>query len=193
MRSVLTLSIVAILATGCTGDTSRARSTPYPITPPAASAEKVPPEAEIYAAVVRHLVTGKDNFGRGRFSYKVVYVLNGPSRGAGRPRGDVFGSPARPFDAAVLAGITEELTGGLPPVHFVGEGKEALRTGKRLGEVRNDDVLIALGPIERKRGRVNVANTLWCGGKCSQWLTYSLSKRNGQWVARATVGPVVAS
>lgn len=193
-RLVLVLAIVAMVVSGCTRDAAApSRSAPSPSTSTETVNQETPAEAEIYAAVIRHLVTKDHTFGRGKFSYKVVYILDGPTKGAGRPRGDLFGSPPGPFDADVVAGIGEELAGDLPLLRFVDEGKEALRSGKRLGEVRNDGVLMALGPIERKNDRVQVPNTFWCGGKCSQWLTFVLAERNGRWVIKRTTGPVVMS
>ena len=193
MKPVLLLTIVAIVAGGCTGDTAPMRSAPSPSATAEEATHETPVEAKIYAAVIRHLVTEDDNFGKGRFSYKVIYVLDGPKNDAGRPRGDVFASPPRPFAVDVAAGIDEELSGDLPQLRFVGDGTEALRRGARLGEVRDAGALIVLGPIERKKERLQVPNTFWCGGKCSQWLTFVLSEKNGRWVVRGTAGPVVMS
>ena len=81
----------------------------------------------------------------------------------------------------------------LPPLRFVDDGTEALRRPDRPGLVKNGGVLISLGAIEPRKGRVHVANTLWCGGKRSQWQTYVLSQRSGRWAVIGNSGPVVAS
>lgn len=193
MRLVLLLTIVAIVASGCTGDTAPLRSAPSRPAPNEETRGETPVDAEIYAAVIRHLVNEDHTFGRGRFSYKVIYVLDGLRNDAGRPRGDVFASPPRPFAVDVVAGINEELSGDLRTLRFVGDGTEALRRGTRLGEVREGGALIVLGPIDRMKERVEVPNTFWCGGKCSQWLTFVLSERTGRWAVRGTSGPVTMS
>jgi hypothetical protein len=54
-------------------------------------------------------------------------------------------------------------------------------------------VIITLGPIARRKGRVHVANGLWCGGVCGQWLTYVLREFEGQWSITGTTGPYAIS
>ena len=193
MRPALLLTTVALVASGCTGDTAPVPTAPSPAATTEEATHETPKEAQIYAAVIRHLVSNDHTFGRGRFSYKVIFVLDGPRNDAGRPRGDVFAGSPRPFPADVVAGIHEDLSGDSPPLRFVGDGSDALRGGKRLGEVKQGGALIVLGPIGRKKGRVEVPNTFWCGGKCSQWLTFVVSERNGQWVVKGTTGRVTMS
>ena len=194
MSTVVALTIVA---GACTSEVPPSPAASQPAPSSSTSTETVkretPAEAEIYAAVIRHLVSKDHTFGRGRFSYKVIFVLDGPRNDAGRARGDVFASSSRPFSADVVAGIEEEVSGELPPLRFVGDGSDALRGGKRLGEVKQSGALIVLGPIGRKKGRVEVPNTFWCGGKCSQWLTFVVSERNGRWVVKGTTGRVTMS
>lgn len=193
MRAPLLLISCILVASACTDEARRATSSRLSPSPATEGTAVTPAQAEIYGAVIRHLVIQDDNFGRGDVDSKVVYVMDGPKHDAGRPRGDVFARPNRPFTADVRAAIQEDLSGDLPPLRFVRDGTEALSGAPRLGELRNGGVLIVLGPIERIERRVQVSNTFWCGGKCSQWLTYVLRERNGQWTVTGTTGPVVGS
>jgi hypothetical protein len=61
------------------------------------------------------------------------------------------------------------------------------------GGVKKGDVIITLGPIERKKGRVHVANGLWCGRVCGHWLTYVLREFEGRWSITGTTGLVSIS
>jgi hypothetical protein len=62
-----------------------------------------------------------------------------------------------------------------------------------MGGVKNDGVIISLGPIERKKGRVHVATGLWCNSTCGQWLTYVLKQRDENWRITGTTGPYAIS
>jgi hypothetical protein len=144
-------------------------------------------DAEIYAAVIRRLVT-KDLT---RGTSPDVYVVNGAVTGAARPRSEnIMRSPDRSFPAEITDGLRHELA-DLPSVRLLADPRRLLEGpgGRRM---RDDDVIIVLGSIERKNRRALVPNGLWCN-KCSQWLTYVLREVEGRWKITGTRGPHIMS
>lgn len=189
MKNVLsTLFVVTMLATGCANEPA-ARST---TATPGTSTSEAKGQIEIYSAVIRRLVTKDHTFGRAPSPFNYVYVVNGPIKDAGDPLGDHFGPASRPFPSKIVDGIKEELQ-DLPPVRFVIDANDLRRGKEGAGGVKNDGVIISLGPIERKKGRVHVSNGLWCGGTCGQWLTYVLAEDEGRWKITGTTGPYAIS
>jgi hypothetical protein len=146
---------------------------------------------EIYAAVIRRLVTKDHTFGRASSPFDHVYVLDGPLPGGDWPRNDAVRSDKQ-FSMAVRKALEVELS-GLPPIDFISDPDTA-RLGKDLmGGVKKDGVILTVGPILGRGHNVKVANSLWCGGLCGQWLTYRLKFRGGDWRVTGTVGPMSIS
>ena len=193
MRTLLSALLAAAIAVA-----SCANQPEQPSTRPSPSVEAATPTedvgAEIYAAVIRRLVTKDHTFGQGESPFKHVYVINGPIPDAGDPEtvGDAFGPASEPFSSEVIAGIEEELK-DLPPVTFIADGNDVRHGERGMGGVKNDGVIISLGPLERNEGRIHVSNRLWCGGLCAQWLTYVLAEDDGRWKITGTTGPVSIS
>jgi hypothetical protein len=110
MRTLLSALLAAAIAVA-----SCANQPEQPSTRPSPSVEAATPTedvgAEIYAAVIRRLVTKDHTFGQGESPFKHVYVINGPIPDAGDPEtvGDAFGPASEPFSSEVIAGIEEEL------------------------------------------------------------------------------------
>lgn len=160
------------------------------------SAGQLPRETSVYAAVIRQLVTKDDTFGGADPGFKVVYVMDGVVRGAGDVDGNVDESdPAKPFSDDVKAGLRTAL-GDLPPIEFVSERSSVVvgtNSGKAPGHVKNEGVLISLGPIEGSGTKAEVGNSLWISGLAGQWQTYVLEARDGAWKVAGTTGPVAIS
>ena len=197
-KTLLCLVVTAVLVTGCTGrsiDEMRGRG------PVAAggtsssatrSARTINEQADIYAAVIRRLVTRDHTFGEGTSPFGHVYVLDGPVPGAGKPTNVTLIDPPRTFERATIAGIRDRLM-DLPPITFI-PGPHRVRKGKDgLGGVKNEGVIISLGPIERSGANVEVPNALWCGGLCGQWLTYVLREHDEGWKVTGTTGTYAIS
>lgn len=187
------LSAVVILAGACTSERAHQadRSSPPPQTQ--TTDEKPPSRVEIYAAVIRRLVTRDHTFGRGPSPFEHVYVVNGAITDVGDPQaGDPFGPAPEPFPSAVVEGIKEQLQ-TLPRVRFIIDGNRVRRGKQGMGGVKNDGVIISLGPIERKNRFVQVSNRLWCSGDCGQWLTYVLRQSESRWRITGTTGPYAIS
>ena len=146
---------------------------------------------EIYAGVIRRLVTKDHTFGGSSSPFEHVYVVDGAVEDAGNPmEGD--GEPGAPFSDEVKGGLKEEL-GGLPPIDFVSD-PDSVRLGTdKMEGVKNEGVIITLSPIARDGDRVEVPNSLWCGGLCGQWLTYVVELKGDGWEVTGTTGPSAIS
>ncbi len=119
------LVLVALLAAGCHGgptesDAGGGKS------PETTDDEKR--MIDVYAAIIRQLVTKDHTFGSGPSPFERVYVLDGVAADSDAVRSQA----AEPFSPAVRAGILEKLR-DLPPVEFVSDPgsvvsrREALR------------------------------------------------------------------
>lgn len=184
-----------IIAGACTADRSSPQSD-RPSSPAEAQAadDEATAQVKIYAAVIRRLITRDHTFGKGRAPFDYVYVVNGPVGDAGHPSGGGLFRPApESFRPAVIDGIRQRLQ-DLPPVRFINDG-DAVRDGRKGlgGGVKNDGVIISLGPIEHKNGVVHVHNGLWCGALCGQWQTYVLRQSETTWKITGTTGPYIIS
>jgi hypothetical protein len=192
-RHLFVVLMLTIASGACTDDQAPIPTPPSP-NPTASPDGQVSAEIQIYSAVIRRLVTKDHTFGGGPSPFKHVYVINGPIRDAGDPMaGTLFGPARRQFPSEVVTGVQQRLR-NLVPVEFVTDGDSVRRGKQRVGGVKNDGVIISLGPIEeREDGRVHVSNGLWCGGTCGQWLTYVLREQRGQWKITGTTGPYAIS
>lgn len=136
--------------------------------------------AEIYAAVIRELAT------HGRLSrrFEVIYVLDGPIKGAGHPRASLKrDQPGEPFGTELKNELLERLD-GLPPVTFVPRRSSVLTEE---GAVRNHGVLVTVGPIVRDRQRARLGGNQWVAGKGAAWFKFALRQRASGWaVTRAS-------
>jgi hypothetical protein len=161
---------------------------PSPTAPGRAAART---QVQIYAAVIRRLVTKDHTFGRSASPFEYVYVVDGPLPGAGNVRTGLRPAP-QPFSDAIKDAVEHRL-GDLPPLEFVSD-PDSVRLGREgISGVRNDGVIISLGPIETVQGETHVSTGLWCGGTCGQWLTYVLSEEDGRWKITGTTGPYAIS
>jgi hypothetical protein len=188
--SLVALCVAAMLMAACTDEPPEKSTMPSPLAD-VQTPRKELAETEIYSAVIRQLVTRDHTFGGGPSPFNSVYVVNGAINDAGEPLGDHFGPAAELFPPVVVDGIEERLR-DLPPVRFIIDGSRA-RSGKEGLRVKNEGVIISLGPIKRDKGGVRVPTGLWCGGTCGQWLTYVLEKRDQSWRITGTTGPYAIS
>lgn len=160
------------------------------------ASEDPPPEitaeAEIYAAVVRRLVTKDHTFGGAASPFKHVYIVDGSIPDAGNPHKDTLRPASERFTDELKMEIEEQLR-DLPPLEFIVDPSDVRRGEQGMDGVENDGVIITLGPIERKGTEVRVSNGLWCSGRCGQWLTYVLEERGGVWKVTGTTGPSAIS
>ena len=177
------LVLVALLAAGCHGgptesDAGGGKS------PETTDDEKR--MIDVYAAIIRQLVTEDHTFGGGPPPFKRVYVLGGVAADSDAVRSQAV----EPFTPAVRAGILEELQ-DLPPVEFVSRPGSVVTGEKRCARVIGDGALITLHPISGDAEKVSVRSQLFfaCLGGLS--LTYVLEPDEEGWRVTGTKGPSV--
>jgi hypothetical protein len=151
---------------------------------------------DIYAAVIRRLVTRDHTFGQTEPPFKVIYVLDGAVQGAADPQ-KTLDEPdrAQRFASEIKDGLAEELE-DLPGLTFVGRRSAVIEeAGDAVGpgRVMNGGVLLTLGPIVATGTNAEVEANLWLNGLVGQWLTYVVRKRDGTWQVTGTTGPVSIS
>ena len=146
---------------------------------------------DVYATVFRQLVAKDHTFGGGPTPFDRVFIVSGVVVNGGRSR-DMW-KITEPFSKPVRAGLRARLR-GLPPITFV-SGADA----HRIADQRMDGgdakfaAILSVGPIDGSGSRVEVSNSLWCGGLCAQWSTYVLKATEGGWKATGTTGPIAIS
>lgn len=193
MNKIRALLLSGLLLPGCT-DQPRTMPAPAESGGPT-SAESISPAErrtiEIYSVVLRRLVLKDHTFGRGRSPFRQVYVLDG-SVGSGSIMRQMW-KIEKPFSDDVRRGLLAELR-ALPPITFI-SGAEAKRMGKKGMEtgLEGMGVILSVGSIDRHVSRVEVSNSLWCGGLCGQWMTYVLERSEGRWKITGTTGPAAIS
>ena len=161
------------------------------ISPKAHQDDADPRTVEIYAAVIRRLVTKDHTFGGAPSPFDHVFILDGLRQGAGNPSKGM-GPPDKRFSREIKEALKIELA-SLPPIDFISH-PDSVRVGKDLmGGVKKDGVIVTVGPIVGRSRNVKVPNSLWCGGLCGQWLTYRLKVKDGHWRVTGTVGPIAIS
>lgn len=190
MRAIPVLVGLAIALSACGGSPGDDPGVPLgPV--PAGNAGQAPTErtVDVYATVVRQLVTKDHTFGDEPSPFERVYVVDGVVENAGDPS-DV---PRERFPAAVKEGIARALA-DLPNVEFVADPDSVIVGESECAHVKGDGALISLGPIkDRSGGRVTVANGLFFACLGGQWLTYVLEPAEPSWRVVGTTGPIAIS
>jgi hypothetical protein len=189
-RKVAVIALGLLAVTSC-GQSAGPRSGSTQPSPTPSGHTDIPTQAQIYAAVIQRLVTKDHTFGTAPSPFRYVYVLDGPIPDAANPRNGL--EPAvEGFPEALKRQVVDRLA-GLPPLEFI-SNPDSVRLGKQgLEGVRNDGVVLSLGPIEPVQSKVHVSTGLWCGGLCGQWQTYVLSHEDDRWRLTGTTGPYAIS
>ncbi len=186
------LTVLAIALTGCGGVGDSDVATDRGDDRPSGSAETVDETAEVYAAVVRRLVTKDHTFGRAPSPFKRVYVVDGAVADARDPRMPARLDVARPFDAALKETMLRTVA-DLPDVEFVSDPATVIVDDTTCPRLKGEGVLISLGPISNGERRVTVATGLFFACLGGQWLTYVLERVGDEWRIVGTKGPVAIS
>ncbi|HEX6261684.1 MAG TPA: hypothetical protein VF097_02425 [Actinomycetota bacterium] len=182
--------LVAVLATtACASDPAPFRAAAPTAAPtassgatPAAAPQPGSPRSQIYAAVIRQLVTVDHTFGGAKPPFDRVLVVDGvfpePKRA---PWGAA--SPRHPFPEPLKTAIEGHLE-DLPPLCFIGEEQAPrdLPTAQA--------AVIRLGPIVQDWEHHRVPASLECGSVCGIWLSYILADEDGRWVIIDRSGPL---
>jgi hypothetical protein len=206
VRSIAAVLIAATIAiTGCTTYSSREQPSPPSPTPNPTHAPRLPThrtdqtpldrQAPIYAAVLRQYLTsggghdgGDAGFGGHRFPQ--IFVLDHAVAGVGGP-GEQGAAGGAPISPAVRGEITHALV-DVGPLSFVPSPEAVIVDRDGCAGVRDQGILITLGPVEEVNGQVQVGvyGFVACLGASS--LTYRVERTSGGWrvAGVAAWGPV---
>lgn len=194
------VGLILLALLGCSGGESNPGAPAANTSPAGGSAtvaDQPQRDALIYAAVVRRLVTKDHTFGGGDPGFKVVYIVDGAVEGAEDSMKTLDElAPKQAFGHDLKDGVAFlSAAAELPPVEFVPDRDAAIvgADSGGPGHVKNEGVLITLGPIEGHGTRVEVGNSLWINGLAGQWLTYVLELEDGVWRVTGTTGPMAIS
>jgi hypothetical protein len=174
--------------TGCTAHTS----TDQP--PPAPNPTPVDRQAPIYAAVLRQYLTSGDAAIAADHRFPQIFVIDHAVPGAGASGHGASGHGASgdgPIPPGARRAITHALT-DVGPLTFVASGEEVIVEPHGCAHVRDDGILITLGPVDGSGDRVQVGvnGFLACLGANS--LTYSVQQTSSGWMVSGitALGPV---
>jgi hypothetical protein len=141
-------------------------------------------EAFIYAAAIRYLVQ------EGGVEPRVIFVLNRAVARAADP--DAPSGAGAPISGEVQDRVREELA-LLPRIKFVSERGDVIGPASQGARVRNDGVLITLGPVPPGPDRVEVAASSYMGNLAGSWQTLDVKRYGLRWRVEGTTGPAAIS
>jgi hypothetical protein len=185
----------AIALTGCSAHSGADQPSPPQTAPnPTHTPRPVDQQALIYAAVLRQYLTsgdgndgGEGGFGGRRFPR--IFVLDHAEAvlGGSVGQGAEDGAPISP---AVRRSITQALT-DVGPLTFVASGDEVIVEPHGCAHVRDDGILITLGPVDGTgdQAQVGVNGFLACLGANS--LTYTVQQTSSGWMVSGITPPPV--
>ena len=198
MRPVRILTALTVAAamtlTGCAAHPTavrspKARQAPQP--PPDTTGPASAPadrQAAIYATVMRQFLTSGDDSFDERFPR--VFVLNRAIAGAGSPtrRATATGDTLIPPSArhAITAALAD-----VGPVAFVSSPGTVIVDRHGCAGVRDQGILITLGPLIGMGNRVEVGLNGFVACLGAAWVTYRVGWTGKGWVVHQTIrGPV---
>lgn len=192
--AAMVMTALALSTAGC-GGSPGAGAPPAVHAPasgkPAAVTEAGAKEAEVYVQVLRrYLSTPAENSFPAR-AFKMVYVLDQVYPDAADPSGaHGRGAPIAPqIQRQVTAGLA-----GIARVIFVADRGSVIEAGGGCGQVRNDGILITLGPPAGRGHEVQVAINGFVACLGATWLTYVLQDQPGAgWRVTGTTGSMAIS
>jgi hypothetical protein len=145
-------------------------------------------QALIYAAVLRqYLTSGDHSFGDHRFPQ--VFVLDHTVAGTGAPG---HGAPGGgPIPAAVRRAISQALA-EVGPLSFVGSRDAVIEEPNGCAQVRDDGILVTLGPVLGSGDRVQVGVNGFVACLGANSLTYLVERTSHGWAVSGitALGPV---
>jgi hypothetical protein len=203
VRIIVAVMFAATIAvTGCTAHTTTDQPAPSPPAPNPTTYAPRPPtprtdpndptpvdrQALIYTAVLRqYLTSGDHSFGDHRFPE--VFVLDHTVAGAGAAGHEVPGGG--PIPPAARRAITHRLT-DVGPLTFVASADTVIVEPDGCAHVRDDGILVTLGPVEGTGDRVQVGVNGFVACLGANSLTYTVQQASGDWMVGGitALGPV---
>jgi hypothetical protein len=201
VRTIVAVLFAATAVTGCTAHTTADQPAPSPPAPNPTDAPRPPTprtdptdptpvdrQALIYTAVLRQYLTSGDATIAADHRFPEVFVLDHTVAGAGAAgQGTSGGGPIPP---AARRAITRTLT-DVGPLTFVASGDEAIEPHS-CARVRDDGILITLGPVDGTGDRVQVGVNGHMGCLGANSLTYEVQQTTSGWMVSniTALGPV---
>jgi hypothetical protein len=143
----------------------------------------------IYEAVIRRLVTTEDSTFGPNPKFPVIYLLDQAREGAANPESS--GGEGAPLPAEVKAELLSALSD--LPVEFVSDDGAVIIPIEEGGGVKDEGVVVAVGPIPDGDEQVEVEASLYAGNLAATWLTYVVKRSSQGWRVTGTTGPVAIS
>jgi hypothetical protein len=161
---------------------------------PASSPKEGPDPAtsrviSIYEAVIRQLVTTCDSTFGPNPQFPVIYLLDQARQGAANP--DSAGSQGASFSAEVKAELLAALSD--LPLEFVSDDGAVIIPVEEGGGVKEEGVVVTVGPIPEGEEQVEVEASLYAGPLAATWLTYVVKRSSQGWRVTGTSDPVAIS
>jgi hypothetical protein len=185
VRRVLLLgTTLLMLVTGCAPAGADHRSA---VPPPTLTSSGADPgdQALIYAAVLRrYLSTPQDNSNLG---FATVFVLDHTDVAAADPMRTAASTTTAPISAADQRGIAAALR-DVAPVRFVASRDQVIVSTDGCAVVRDNGILILLGPPVPAGGTVQVAINGYVACLGATWLTYVVAHHPDGWQVTGTTG-----
>jgi hypothetical protein len=148
------------------------------------------PTAEIMAVAAQQLVTVDHTFGSGPSPFSTFLVQDRTDPAAGSGDGP-SGGDSRPLTDAERSAIERRLS-SFGEVLWIDDSAE-YRTSD-LAPTVEGAVIIGLGEPAIDADTALAPVSLWCGGLCGTWFTYSLARDSaGEWAIEGIDGPVAIS
>lgn len=143
----------------------------------------------IYEAVIRQLVTTADSTFGPNPQFPVIYLLDRAKEAAANPELPQSGGTPLPDEAkrTLLAALSEL------PLEFISDDDAVILPVEEGGGVKDQGVVVTLGPIPEGEDEVEVEASLYAGNLAATWLTYVVKRSSQGWRVTGTKGPVAIS
>ena len=187
MRTAILCLILAL--TACTADAEPLDSTAPGFPPDENTFPENEPDGtpQLMAAAMLQLVTNDNTFGDGPppFTEYLIQAEFDPQAGSGEGQTESARGLSDPQMAAIEAAIST--FGPVTWIENADEGRDGL-TPKIEGSV-----ILGIGEPEFDGDTALVPVSLWCGGLCGTWLTYTATLTDSGWVIDGIEGPIAIS
>lgn len=154
---------------------------------PRQTAQAQDEQADIYAAVIRRIVTEDDTFG-GELHPGVVYIVRATDDKAGDPMGEAGASVMLSQD--LVDAITTQLSDLEPEIVWV-DSRDDVELEELTLAVPDHGAIVTVGNIHpQSDGTVQLAGSIYVASLAAGGQTYILEQVDGAWTITGTTGVV---